>query len=142
MGKSDEYIDFKAYMRYLGKVTGEPADPDRLRNAVLARAEERTELQTALSLLKSLSVAAAIVLVCALGAAGLGYASAAGGDKAGRDKAGRDKAGRDKAGENEAGEELWSRARVEDRGPRGALRLYDAYEHSKEIMEKFNRECL
>ncbi len=127
MGKSDEYIDFKAYMRYLGKVTGEPADPDRLRNAVLARAEERTELQTALSLLKSLSVAAAIVLVCALGAAGLGYASAAGGDKAGRDK---------------AGEELWSRARVEDRGPRGVLRLYDAYEHSKEIREKFNRECL
>ena len=127
MGKSDEYIDFKAYMRYLGKVTGEPADPDRLRTAVLARAEERTELQTALSLLKSLSVAAAIVLVCALGAAGLGYASAAGGDKAGRDK---------------AGEELWSRARVEDRGPRGALRLYDAYEHSKEIREKFYRECL
>ena len=127
MGKSDEYIDFKAYMRYLGKVTGEPADPDRLRNAVLARAEERTELQTALSLLKSLSVAAAIVLVCALGAAGLGYASAAGGDKAGRDK---------------AGEELWSRARVEDRGPRGSLRLYEAYEHSKEIREKFYRECL
>ena len=127
MGKSDEYIDFKAYLRYLGKVTGEPADPDRLRNAVLARAEEHTELQTALSLLKSLSVAAAIVLVCALGAAGLGYASAAGGDKAGRDK---------------AGEELWSRARVEDRGPRGALRLYDAYEHSKEIREKFYRECL
>ena len=137
MGKSDEYIDFKAYMRYLGKVTGEPADPDRLRNAVLARAEERTELQTALSLLKSLSVAAAIVLVCALGAAGLGYASAAGGDKAGRDKAGENE-----AGENEAGEELWSRARVEDRGPRGALRLYDAYEHSKEIREKFYRECL
>ena len=137
MGRSDEYIDFKAYMRYLGKVTGEPADPDRLRNAVLARAEERTELQTALSLLKSLSVAAAIVLVCALGAAGLGYASAVGGDKAGRDKAGRDK-----AGENEAGEELWSRARVEDRGPRGVLRLYDAYEHSKEIREKFYRECL
>ena len=127
MGKSDEYIDFKAYMRYLGKVTGELADPDRLRNAVLARAEERTELQTALSLLKSLSVAAAIVLVCALGVAGLGYASAAGGDKAGRDK---------------AGEELWSRARVEDRGPRGVLRLYDAYEHSKEIREKFYRECL
>ena len=132
MGKSDEYIDFKAYMRYLGKVTGEPADPDRLKNAVLARAEERTELQTALSLLNSLSVAAAIVLVCALGAAGLGYASAAGGDKAGRDK----------AGENEAGEELWSRARDEDRGPRGVLRLYDAYEHSKEIREKFYRECL
>lgn len=127
MGKSDEYIDFKAYMRYLGKVTGEPADPDRLRNAVLARAEERTELQTALSLLKSLSVAAAIVLVGALGAAGLGYASAAGGDKAGRDK---------------AGEGLWSRARVEDRGPRGVLRLYEAYEHSKEIREKFYRECL
>ena len=132
MGKSDEYIDFKAYLRYLGKVTGEPADPDRLKKAVLARTEERTELQTALSLLKSLGVAAAIVLVCALGAAGLGYASAAGGDKAGRDK----------ARENEAGEELWSRARVEDRGPRGALRLYDAYEHSKEIREKFYRECL
>lgn len=132
MGKSDEYIDFKAYLRYLGKVTGEPADPDRLKKAVLARAEERTELQTALSLLKSLGVAAAIVLVCALGAAGLGYASDAGGDKAGRDK----------AGENEAGEELWSRARVEDRGPRGALRLYEAYEHSKEIKEKFYRECL
>ena len=127
MGKSDEYIDFKAYLRYLGKMTGEPADPDRLKKAVLARSEERTELQTALSLLKSLSVAAAIVLVCALGAAGLGYASAAGGDKAGRDK---------------AGEELWSRARVEDRGPRGVLRLYDAYEHSKEIREKFYRECL
>ena len=78
MGKSDEYIDFKAYMRYLGKVTGEPADPDRLKRAVLARAEEHTELQTALSLLKKLSAAAAIVLVCALGAAGFGYASTAG----------------------------------------------------------------
>lgn len=117
MGKSDEYIDFKAYMRYLGKVTGEPADPDRLKRAVLARAEEHTELQTALSLLKKLSAAAAIVLVCALAAAGFGYAST--------------------AGKDEAGEELWSRARVEDRGPRGALRLYEAYEHSKEIREKF-----
>ena len=117
MGKSDEYIDFKAYMRYLGKVTGEPADPDRLKRAVLARAEEHTELQTALSLLKKLSAAAAIMVVCALGAAGFGYASA--------------------AGKDEAGEELWSRARVEDRGPRGVLRLYEAYEHSKEIRGKF-----
>lgn len=116
MGKSDEYIDFKAYMRYLGKVTGEPTDPERLKREVLVRAEERTEMQTALSLLKKLSAAAAIVLVCALGAAGLGYASAAGGD--------------------EAPEEIWSRARVEDKGPRGALRLYEAYEHSKEIREK------
>ncbi len=127
MGKSDEYIDFKAYLRYLGKVTGEPADPDRLKKAVLARTEERTELQTALSLLKSLGVAAAIVLVCALGAAGLGYVSAA---------------DENETGEDETGGELWSRARVEDRGPRGALRLYDAYEHSKEIREKFYRECL
>jgi len=117
MGKSDEYIDFKAYMRYLGKVTGEPADADKLKQAVLAKAEERTEMQTALSLLKSLSAAAAIVLVCALGAAGVGYASAGRTD--------------------EAGEELWSRARVEDRGQRGALRLYEAYEHSQEIREKF-----
>lgn len=117
MGKSDEYIDFKAYMRYLGKVTGEPADPDKLKQAVLAKAEERTEMQTALSLLKSLSVAAAIVLVCALGAAGVGYASA------GRAE--------------ETGEDLWSRARVEDRGTRGALRLYQAYEHSQEIRDKF-----
>ena len=117
MGKSDEYIDFKAYLRYLCKVTGEPDDPERLKKAVLARTEEFTELQTALSLLKSLSVAAAIVLVCALGAAGLGYASS--------------------VGEDEAGEELWSQARVEDRGPRGTLRLYKAYEHSQEIREKF-----
>jgi hypothetical protein len=62
-----------------------------------------------------------------LGAAGLGYVSAADENEAWTD---------------ETGGELWSRARVEDRGPRGVLRLYDAYEHSKEIREKFYRECL
>lgn len=117
MGKSDEYIEYQAYLRYLGKVTGEPADPDRLKRAVLDRTEEPTEMQVVLSLMKSLGTAAAVVLACALWVAGIGYAS--------------------HVDDGDADEELWSSSRVEDNGHRGVPRLYEAYEHSKEIRDKF-----
>jgi hypothetical protein len=66
MGKSDDYIDFKAYTRYLRKVTGEPTHPQALRKAILARTTELTELQTVYVIVKRLVVAAALVLAAAL----------------------------------------------------------------------------
>ena len=117
MGKSDEYIDYEAYVRYLKKVTGQPSDPDRLKRAVLARTVEKTELQTALALMKSLT-AAAIVLVCALGAAGFGLLS-----------------GR---AEVEQDDDLWVRSREEDESGKGPMKLYKAYEYSKKVREKFS----
>lgn len=117
MGKSDEFIDYSAYTRYLKKVTGEPADPQKLKDAVFAQAVEKTEMQTALMLLKRLSVAAAVVALCALGVAGFSYASSL-----------------EKQPEEEG---IWVVAREDDKGSNGALRLYEAYEHSKTIREKF-----
>ena len=66
MEKSDDYIDFKAYIRYLKKVTGEPADPQALKRRILAKTAEATEMQTAYKILKGLAVAVAIVLAFAL----------------------------------------------------------------------------
>ena len=117
MGKSDEYIDYEAYMRYLGKVTGEPTDPDKLKRAVLRKAKEHTEMQVALSLVKSLGTAAAIVSVCALVVAGVGYFAHV--EDEGSD------------------DELWSSSRIEVSDRRGGLRLYEAYENSMEIRAKF-----
>ena len=34
MAKSDDYIDFNAYIRYLGKVSGEPADPEAMKKFI------------------------------------------------------------------------------------------------------------
>ena len=56
MGKSDEYIEYDAYMRYLKKVTGEQTDQQKMKDAVLSQTAERTELHMALVLLKRLSV--------------------------------------------------------------------------------------
>lgn len=66
MEKSDDYIDFNAYIRYLKKVTGEPADPQALKRRILAKTAEATEMQTAYMILKGLVVAVAIVLAFAL----------------------------------------------------------------------------
>ena len=66
MEKSDDYIDFNAYIRYLKKVTGEPADPQALKRSILAKTAEATEMQTAYMILKGLAVAVAIVLAFAL----------------------------------------------------------------------------
>lgn len=117
MGKSDEYIEYDAYMRYLKKVTGEQADQQKMKEAVLSQTAERTELQTAFILIKRLSAAAAIVIICALGMAGFALASSSG----------------------TRGEEdnLWCRARIEGRDSKGGMKLYEAYEHSKHIREKF-----
>ena len=66
MEKSDDYIDFKAYTRYLRRVTGEPADPAALRKAILSKTAETTEMQTAYVILKRLVVAAALLLTFSL----------------------------------------------------------------------------
>lgn len=116
MGKSDEYIEYQAYMRYLGKVTCEPTDPDKLKRAVLKKAKERTEMQVALSLVKSLGAAAAIVSVCALAVAGVGYFT--------------------HVEDKDPDDEVWSGSRIEVSDRRGGLRLYEAYENSKEIRDK------
>ena len=42
MGKSDEYIEYEAYISYLKKVTGQPLDPYRLKRAVLDMSVEKT----------------------------------------------------------------------------------------------------
>ena len=46
MEKSDDYIDFRAYIRYLRKVTGDPADPEALKKAILDKTVENSEMQT------------------------------------------------------------------------------------------------
>ena len=66
MGKSGEYIDYKAYVRYLSMMTGEPADPDSLRKSIMSDAEGRTEMQTVYVLLKALCIAAAMVFLASL----------------------------------------------------------------------------
>lgn len=66
MEKSDDYIDFNAYIRYLKKVTGEPADPQALKRRILAKTAEAIEMQTAYMILKGLVLAVAIVLAFAL----------------------------------------------------------------------------
>lgn len=116
MERSDDYIDFKAYTRYLKKVTGEPADPEALRRKILSRTSEHTEMQTAYVILKRLTVAAAAVLIVAFCSALYGYFSGA-----------------------EVLDEkvLWTDARVDDRGRTPASRLYEAYRNSSEIREKF-----
>jgi hypothetical protein len=66
MEKSDDYIDFKAYIRYLRRVTGEPGDPEALRKAILSKTAETTEMQTAYVILKRLVAAAALLLTFSL----------------------------------------------------------------------------
>lgn len=66
MEKSDDYIDFKAYIRYLRRVTGEPADPEALRKKILSKTAETTEMQTAYIILKRLLAAAALLVTFSL----------------------------------------------------------------------------
>lgn len=66
MEKSDDYIDFKAYTRYLRRVTGEPGDPEALRKTILSKTAETTEMQTAYVILKRLVAAAALLLTFSL----------------------------------------------------------------------------
>ncbi len=41
MEKSSEYIDHKAYIRYLRKVTGEQIDTEKVRRAVMSKIKGR-----------------------------------------------------------------------------------------------------
>lgn len=66
MGKSGEYIDYKAYVGYLRRMTGRPDDPDALRKNIVSFAAGRSEMQTAYVLLKALSIAAAAILLASL----------------------------------------------------------------------------
>ena len=63
MGRSDDYIDFNAYVGYLRKVAGHPGNPQAIRRMVLEKADERTEMQTAYMLLKKLAAAIALLIV-------------------------------------------------------------------------------
>ena len=115
MEKSTGNIEFDAYVGYLKKVTEEPTDLSTLKNSVLKIAVENTEMQNALSLLKRLVLAVMIVLVCAIGMAWFGMSSY----------------GLDGA----ASENIWYSARMQDNKADGAVRLYNAYGHSKGIHE-------
>lgn len=115
MEKSTGNIEFDAYVGYLRKVTEEPADLKKLGKTVLKIAVENTEMQNALALLKRLVLAAMIVLVCAIGMAWFGMSSY----------------GLD-GGESE---NIWYSARMKDNKADGAVRLYNAYGHSKGIHE-------
>ena len=117
MAKSDDYIDFKAYIRYLGKVSCEPADPEAMKKRILGKTAGQTEMHTAYVIMKRVVVAAAAVLIVALGSALYGYLS---------------------DGEVLPEENLWSESRlknVPERNP--AFRLYEAYRHSSEIRDGF-----
>lgn len=70
MGKSDEYIDYKAYIGYLRKMTGAPADSASLRKKILDVTVRRSEMQIVYMLLKKLLAA---VLFMALSAALLSF---------------------------------------------------------------------
>ena len=54
MEKSDEYIDYSAYVRFLVKVTGEHPDASALERTVLKNAVERSEMQTLWIIIPSL----------------------------------------------------------------------------------------
>lgn len=71
MGKSDEYIEYEAYKRYLRKVTFEDAGSVRLKEKVMSETLGMTEMQAAAILIKRLAAAVAVVLACALVAAGI-----------------------------------------------------------------------
>lgn len=119
MERSDDYIDFKAYIRYLKKVTGEPADPEALKSKILSKTTETTEtteMQTAYMILKRLTVVAAVVLILAFCSVLYGYFS---------------------KGEVLDKTMIWTDARVYENGRTPASRLYEAYRNSSEIREKF-----
>ncbi len=116
MERSDDYIDFKAYIRYLKKVTGDPADPEALRGKILSKTVEHTEMQTAYVILKRLTLAAAVVLLVVFCSSLYGYFS-----------------GTEVLDE----QELWTDARMDERGRTPASRLYEAYRNSSEIRERF-----
>lgn len=73
MEKSDEYIDYAAYVRFLAKVTGEHPDASALEKGILKNTVERSEMQTLWIILKKLVIATAVVAVCLLGAVVLEY---------------------------------------------------------------------
>lgn len=72
MERSDEYIEYAAYVRFLVKVTGEHPDTSALEKEVLGNTVESSEMQTLWIILKKLVLAAAVVAVCLLGAVILG----------------------------------------------------------------------
>ena len=73
MGRSDEYIDYKAYVGYLRRMTCKPADPDALRKNIVSYAAGRSEMQTAYALLRALSVVVSVILLAALIGAAIAF---------------------------------------------------------------------
>lgn len=63
MEKSDEYIDYAAYVRFLAKVTGEHYGASALKKSVLEKAVEKSEMQTLWVIIKKVAFAAAIVII-------------------------------------------------------------------------------
>lgn len=69
MEKSDEYIDYAAYVRFLAKVTKRNPYASYLKNKVLENAVEKSELQTLWIIIKKLVLIASVVVACLLGIA-------------------------------------------------------------------------
>ena len=63
MGKSDEYIDFKAYTGYLRKVTGKPYDAGSLKRTIMSEVGRRDRLYALYVMLRWL---AAVVIFLVL----------------------------------------------------------------------------
>lgn len=66
MEKSDEYIDYAAYVRFLVKVTEKHPGVPAIRKAVLEKTVEKSEMQMLWIILKKLAFAAAVVIACLL----------------------------------------------------------------------------
>ena len=67
MERSDEYIEYAAYVRFLVKVTGEHPDTSALEKEVLGNTVESSEMQTLWIILKKLALASAVVTIGMLG---------------------------------------------------------------------------
>ena len=63
MGKSDEYIDFKAYTCYLRKVTGKPYDAGSLRKEIMGEINRHDRIHAVYVMLRWL---AAVVIFLVL----------------------------------------------------------------------------
>lgn len=66
MGKSDEYIEYEAYTRYLVKVTSTPYEPDQVEDSVFRDAVDKSELRIVYDIIaRIVIVVTVVVIVCA-----------------------------------------------------------------------------
>lgn len=65
MGKSDNIIDFKSYIQYLRRVTGEPWEPDKLGRSIVNKVVKVQRVNKVYGILKRVSVAVAAAAMLA-----------------------------------------------------------------------------